>query len=61
MSRAVDNAINEVDGAMRVLRRSVRGIPARQGTFRNTHTKLTRDMALLVVLLETAKPRFPAR
>jgi hypothetical protein len=61
MSRVVDEAIDEVDQAMRILRRSVRGIPVTAGKFRDTHASLTRDMAYLVVLLDSARARFPDR
>jgi hypothetical protein len=58
MAGAVDDAIEEIDRAMKQLRRSVRGIPVQAGKFRETHADMTRDMALLVVLLDSARPRF---
>jgi uncharacterized protein YoxC len=61
MSRSVDDAIEEVDQAMRMLRKSVRGIPVQAGKFRDTHKAMTRDMAMVVVLLDAARPRFSNR
>lgn len=58
MSRIVDNAVAELDTAMRTLRKSVRGVPANAGSFRATHKKLTQDAALLLVNLDAARPRF---
>jgi hypothetical protein len=61
MSRRVDRALGDLDAAMKQLRKATRGIPYRQGGFRNTHHKLTLDMAMLTVLLDSARPRFRRR
>ncbi|MEJ8282080.1 hypothetical protein [Pseudonocardia spirodelae] len=55
MSKAVDRTVEELDAAMRELRRSLRGIPYRTGGFKNTHDNLARDVAHLTVHLDSAR------
>ncbi len=55
MSRTVDRTIEDIDAAMRELRRSLSGIPFRAGGFKNTHDNLARDVAHLTVLLDAAR------
>lgn len=59
VSRKVDSALEDLDVAMKQLRKAVRGIPFRAGGFKNTHNKLALDMAMLTVLVDSARPRFP--
>ena len=58
MSRTVDGTIEDIDRAMRELRKSLRGIPFRAGGFKNTHDNLARDVAYLTVLLDSARAAF---
>ena len=58
MSRTVDRIIEDLDKAMRELRRTLRGIPFRAGGFKNTHDNLARDVAHLTVLLDSARGAF---
>lgn len=55
MAATVDRAIDDLDAAMRRLRKSVRGIPFRAGGFRTTHRNLARDVAFLMVQLDSAR------
>jgi hypothetical protein len=61
MSRTVDRTIDEIRVGMRALRQAMKGIPYRAGGFRNTHANLTRDVAFLMVQLESARGQFRAR
>jgi ABC-type transporter Mla subunit MlaD len=58
MSRTVDRTIEDLDKAMRELRRTLRGIPFRGGGFKNTHDNLARDVAHLTVLIDSARAAF---
>jgi hypothetical protein len=58
MSRTVDRTVEDLDKAMRELRRSLRGIPFRAGGFKNTHDNLARDVAYLTVLIDSARAVF---
>ena len=58
MSRTVDRCVEDLDKAMRELRRTLRGIPFRAGGFKNTHDNLARDVAHLTVLLDSARGAF---
>jgi len=55
MAASVDRAIDDLDAAMRRLRRAVRGIPFRAGGFKTTHRNLARDVAFLMVQLDSAR------
>jgi hypothetical protein len=55
MSKSVDNTVEDLDAAMRALRAAVRGIPFRAGSFRTTHHNLTRDVAFLMVQIDSAR------
>ena len=50
--------VEDLDQAMRALRRAVRGIPFRAGGFKNTHDNLARDVAYLTVLIDSARGAF---
>jgi hypothetical protein len=58
VSLNVDRTIEDLDQSMRELRNALRGIPFRAGGFKNTHDKLTRSVAHLVVLLDAARATF---
>ena len=58
MSRTVDRCVEDLDKAMRELRRTLRGIPFRAGGFKNTHDNLARDVAKVVTELDAARPIF---
>ena len=58
MAVTVDRVVEDLDQAMRALRRAVRGIPFRAGGFKNTHDNLARDVAHLTVLLDSARGAF---
>ncbi|MEJ8277427.1 hypothetical protein [Pseudonocardia spirodelae] len=47
--------MDELDAAMRELKRSLHGIPYRTGGFKNTHDNLARDVAHLTVQLDSAR------
>lgn len=52
---SVDDAIDELSGAMHRLKDSLKGIPYRQGSFRNVHHRFARDAGYLIVQLEAAR------
>ncbi|OJY42708.1 hypothetical protein [Pseudonocardia sp. 73-21] len=58
MSRTVDRTVEDLDQAMRELRKSLRGIPFRSGGFKKTHDNLARDAALVAVLIDSARSSF---
>jgi hypothetical protein len=58
MSQTVDRTIEEIRTGMRQLRQALKGIPHRAGGFRNTHANLTREVAFLMVQLESARGQF---
>lgn len=58
MSRTVDRTVEDIDAAMRELRRTLGGIPFRAGGFKNTHDQLARHVAHLTVLLDAARAAF---
>ena len=55
MANTVDRTVEDLDRAMRTLRRSMRGIPFRSGSFRTTHRNLARDVAYLMVQVDSAR------
>jgi hypothetical protein len=55
MARTADRTIEDLDRAMRILRKTVRGIPFRAGSFKTTHHNLTLDVALLMVQLDSSR------
>lgn len=55
MAVTVNRAIDDLDSAMRRLRKAVRGIPFRAGSFRTTHRNLARDVAFLMVQLDSVR------
>ncbi len=55
MAATVSRAVDDLDAAMRALRKSIRGIPFRGGSFRTTHRNLARDVAFLMVQLDSAR------
>jgi hypothetical protein len=61
VSRTVDRAVEDIDAAMRELRRSLSGIPYRAGGFKNTHDQLARNVAHLTVLLDAARSTLAQR
>jgi hypothetical protein len=61
MSHTVDRTIDDIRAGMTALRRAVKGIPYRAGGFRNTYANLTRDVAFLLVQLESARGQFRRR
>jgi hypothetical protein len=54
-SVTVDRTVEDLDRAMRGLRRAMRGIPLRAGSFRTTHHNLARDVAFLMVQIDSAR------
>lgn len=58
MPHIVDRTVEDLDKAMRELRRALWGIPFRSGGFKDTHDNLARDVALLTVLLDSARAAF---
>jgi hypothetical protein len=61
MSATVNRAVDDLDAAMRRLRRAVRGIPFRAGGFRTTHRNLARNVAFLMVQLDSARGMLDGR
>lgn len=57
MTNRVDAAIEELDKTMKLLRASLRGIPFRSGSFQKQHDILAREVAHLLVELETVRGR----
>ena len=55
MSATVNRTVDDLDSAMRALRKTIRGIPFRGGSFRTTHRGLARDVAFLMVQLDSAR------
>lgn len=55
--RRIDAATEDLDASMKQLRTAIRGIPIRQGSFRNQHDNLARDVAHVLVQLETTRGR----
>lgn len=51
----VDEAIDALNATMVCLRRSIRGIPIHEGTFRGLHDEVARGVAGVVVMLETQR------
>lgn len=54
-SSKIDGAMEDLDAAMKHLRSALHGIPIRQGSFRAQHDTLARDVAHLLVQLETTR------
>ena len=61
MAKNVDRVVEDIDKSMRALRKAARGIPFRAGGFRNTHHRLTIDVAHLMVLVDSARGSFNNR
>lgn len=57
MPNRVDAAIEELDKTMKLLRSSLRGVPFRSGSFQKQHDNLAREVAHLLVELETVRGR----
>lgn len=57
LQRRIDGATEDLNASMTQLRDSIRGIPIRQGSFRNQHDNLARDVAAVLVQLETTRGR----
>ena len=55
MAASVNRTIDDLDASMRALRAAIRGIPFRAGGFRTTHRNLARDVAFLMVQLDSAR------
>jgi hypothetical protein len=55
MAATVNRTVEDLDAAMRTLRRAMRGIPFRSGSFRTTHRNLARDVAFLMVQIDSAR------
>lgn len=51
----IDRAVDEVDGAMRQLRRSIRTVPIRREGFKAHHDKMAQAVARLTVALSDAR------
>ncbi|MEU6645495.1 hypothetical protein ABZ863_23485 [Saccharomonospora sp. NPDC046836] len=55
MSHQLDRVIDDVDAALRQLKRSLRGIPIRREGFKAHHDKAARAMATLTTELTDAR------
>ena len=55
MSNPVDGVIDDVKKHMKLLLSSMRGIPHRSSEFRAKYDQLARDIALVVVELDSAR------
>jgi hypothetical protein len=55
-THSVDRIVDELDTSMRRLRKAMRGIPIRRGSFRRTHDNLARDVAQVTTMLDAARP-----
>ncbi|MGH3607976.1 MAG: hypothetical protein ACRDRD_07795 [Pseudonocardiaceae bacterium] len=51
----IEHALEGLDKSMRLLRSSLRGIPIREGSFGKQHDNLARDVAFLLVELDTVR------
>ena len=58
MANNVDRLIEDLDLSMKRLREAMRGIPIRRGSFKKTHDNLARDVAVVVTMLDAARPIF---
>lgn len=56
MSYQVDGVIGDLDAAMRMLRRAIRGVPAEQQGFKGAHDRLTKAVAEFALVLEDCAP-----
>jgi hypothetical protein len=56
MAAHVDRIIEELDASMKNLGEAMRGIPVRRGSFKKTHDNLARDVAVVVTMLDAARP-----
>lgn len=61
LKRRVNGAVEDLDSAMKQLRDAIHGIPIRQGSFRAQHDNLARDVAQVLVALETTRGRIHDR
>ncbi|MGC7101606.1 hypothetical protein ACPZ19_43615 [Amycolatopsis lurida] len=55
MSHQVDRVLDEVDTALKQLRRSMRGIPVRREGLKAMHDKMAKSMGSLTVALDDAR------
>jgi hypothetical protein len=55
MSQQIDNVVAEIDGSMKRLRQSMRGIQIRTAGFKKDHDALARGVADFTVLLIEAE------
>lgn len=55
MSHQVDRALEEVDQAMSLLRRAIRGVPAGREGFRGLHDRMARSVGELTVSLSDSR------
>lgn len=55
MSHQVDRVLEEVDQAMSLLRRSMRGVPAGREGFRGLHDRMARSVGDLTVALSDSR------
>lgn len=55
MSHQLDRVIDDVDTALRQLKRALRGIPVRREGFKDHHDKAARAMARLTTELQDAR------
>ena len=58
MAVTVYRTVDDLDRAMRALRKAMRGIPLRAGSFRTTQHNLARDVAFLMVQIDSARGTF---
>jgi hypothetical protein len=60
VSYEVDMALDDIDAAMRMLRRTMKGLPAEAATFKGAHDRLAKSVAVFKLTLEDAAPAVSA-
>ncbi|RSM80415.1 four helix bundle protein [Kibdelosporangium aridum] len=55
MSHQLDRALDELDNAMKQLKRAMRGVPANREGFRRQHDRAAKEVAALTVALTDSR------
>lgn len=55
MSHQVDGVLDDLDAAMRMLRRTVKGIPAEAAGFKGAHDRLAKSVAAFGLVLDDSR------
>lgn len=55
MAHQVDGVLDDLDAAMRMLRRAVKGIPAEAAGFKGAHDRLAKSVAVFALVLDDSR------